>query len=700
MKKILMALLAIGECSCVSKMATEYPTAEKIPHRLEKQGDVRIDNYFWMKERENPKLLQHLTDENNFTESKLAPVKALEEQLFQEMKKRTKEDESTYPIQKGAYRYWAKFIPGGQYPVYLRQKGPKAPPETLIDGNAMAKGHEYFQSTAPIMSPNQELMAVGIDTQGRRFFNFEFTNLTSRKKLPVKVEKVSSNLVWAADNKTVFYTAQNPDTLRAENIYRLNIENGEKTLVYHEKDETFNAYLYQSISKKHTFISASSTLTSEILYIESLHPEKPFDIFLQREREHEYDVIDGGDRFYIVSNWQAKNFRVFETPYNQTNKSNWKEIIPHRDDTLITGLIAFKKNLVLSEKSKGLDQIRIYDRSSLASSLIPFLDQSYTASVHSNVNFDSHLVRYDYESMRLPQSTFDFDMNTKTSKLLKTREVPNYNPELYRTERLWVTARDGTKVPVSLLMKKDFVPSAQNPLLVYGYGSYGASSDPYFSQTIMSLIDRGFVYAIAHIRGGSELGRTWYDDGRVLNKKNTFFDFIDVTDSLIKQKYADPKRVYAYGGSAGGLLMGVIINERPELYHGVVAAVPFVDIITTMLDESIPLTTGEYDEWGNPNEKKYYDYIKSYSPYDNVKKHDYPNLLVTTGLHDSQVQYWEPAKWVAKIREMKTNPSLVLLKTNMSAGHGGASGRYDSLKERATDFAFMLMLDKNRVGTQ
>jgi oligopeptidase B len=690
---IMTVSLALG--GCVHKSSQDAPQPDKVPHHLTKFDNLRIDNYFWLKDRGNPKVIAHLEAENSLTERTLAPVKVLEETLFQEMKRRTKEDDASVPVKKGPFEYWVKHVPGGQYPVFLRRlrSAPTSGEQVLIDGNERAKGHDFFQSTSPIISPNQEIMAFGIDTKGRRFFDFEFKNLVTGKILPLRIQNITANLVWAADNETVFYAEQNPKTLRSEKIYRLNIKSGEKKLVYFEQDETFGVFLYQSVSKKFIYIASNSTLTTEIRYLEAKYPERPFQIFLDREREHEYEVQDGRDRFYVVSNWKAKNFRVFELMRPSSDRSTWKEIIPHRADTLITNLTVFKNYLVVSEKTNGLDQIRIYDRKTLVSSLIPFTDQSYTVGVHSAAEFESELVRYDYESMRIPETTFDFDMKKLTSQRLKTREVPTYNQELYRTERIWVQGRDGTKIPVSLLMRKDVSANGKNPLFIYGYGAYGASSDPLFSQTIMSLVDRGFVYAIAHVRGGSELGRSWYDDGRGLHKKNSFNDFIDCTEALISLKYADPRRIYAYGASAGGLLMGAVMNQRPDLYRGIVAAVPFVDVITTMLDESIPLTTSEYDEWGNPNEKTYYEYILSYSPYDNVAKKSYPHLFVTTGLHDSQVQYWEPAKWVAKLRELKTDSNLILLKTNMSAGHGGASGRYNSLKERATDFAFVLLLD-------
>lgn len=691
----------------------DFPKAMKRPHLLTLHGDDRIDNYFWMKDRENPEVIAYLEAENKATERVLAPVKTLEEKLFQEMKKRTREDESSVPVKKENYEYWTQFVPGGQYPIFFRRrldhlsqgntKAHSTEAEVIFDGNLRAQGLDFFQTTSPIMSPKQDIMAIGIDSQGRRFFDFEFKNLVTSNLLKFKLKKITANLIWAADNKTVFYVQQDPNTLRADRVYRANVLTGKIELVYTEKDPTFDVHISHSVSKKFIYLHSSSTLSSEVRFIDASAPMGEFHLFLAREKDHEYDVEDGVDRFYIISNWQAPNFRVFELPIPQTsqlkkklgpfNKDSWREIIPHRTDTLITGLTVFKNHLVVSEKSMGLDQIHVFSRQSLSNYLIPFSDQSYSAEVHSATEYASEKVRYDFESLRLPASTFDYDLNSRESILLKTKDVPTYNPELYKTERVWIQTKDGEKVPVSLLMKRNFKPEGKNPLLIYGYGAYGLSSDANFNQSIVSLIDRGFVYAIAHIRGGSELGRRWYDQGRVLKKKNSFDDFIACTERLLKLNYADSRRVYAMGGSAGGLLMGAVMNQRPDLYRGIVAAVPFVDVVTTMLDDSIPLTTSEYDEWGNPNEKTYYYYIRSYSPYDNVGAKTYPHLLVTTGLHDSQVQYWEPAKWVAKLRDQKSNNNLILLKTNMGAGHGGPSGRYERLKEEALEFSFLLMID-------
>ncbi|MES3037686.1 MAG: S9 family peptidase, partial [Bdellovibrionota bacterium] len=636
---LLATLGSLAGVSCMHKYPQNFPKPAQKPYTLEKHGDKRSDPYFWLRERENPEVVKYLQNENIYTNEVMAHTLPLQEKLFLEMKSRIKENDSSYPFKKGEYQYWSKFETGKQYPVYMRKlvkEGSRE--ETLLDGNEMAKGLAYFQTTGPMISPNTKLMAYGVDSQGRRFFNIHFKDLSTGKNLDAKLENMTGNMVWAQDNETVFFSQQDPKTLRADKIYRYNIKTHKKDLVFEEKDETFNAHVGQGgLPRNYIFISSSSTLTSEIRYVSSHRPTEAFKVFYPRHREHEYSVVDGGDRFYVFTNDGAPNFKLMETPIEKTDKKHWKEVLPHRTDELLGDVEVFKNHLVVLTKKDGLDHLRIYRRDTMKMFEVPFQDASYSLSLHSNVEYEPTFVRFDFESLRLPESTFDLDLETQKQTLRKTREVPSYNPELYRTERLWVVARDGTKVPVSLLMLKDIKPKGENPMLVYGYGSYGMSMDAYFMSSMFSLIDRGFVFAMAHIRGGSELGRAWYDNGRVLNKKNTFNDFIDITEWLIKNNYANSKRVYAMGGSAGGLLMGTIINDRPDLYNGIVAQVPFVDVVTTMLDDTIPLTTGEYDEWGNPNEKQFYDYIKSYSPYDNVGRHPYPNMLVTTGLHDSQV---------------------------------------------------------------
>ncbi len=681
--------------ACAHQMPSQPPPTAKIDKVLTEHGDSRVDSYYWLKERENPKLIEHLNKENAYTAAVLAPASDVEEKLFSEMKMRVKEEDSSYPIKDGEFYYSHRYEKSQQYPVHIRQKDSlKAPAEILIDGPALAKGTTYFHTQGPNISPSQHLLAYAVDTQGRRFYTVFFKDLRSGLLLDNKIENVTGNLVWAQDNETVFYTAQNFETLRSEKIYRYNIRTRKTDLIYFEKDETFGVYLGQSLSKKFIYIASGSTLTSEYRYLPSDKPFGKFKIFTPRVREHEYSVTDDGKRFYILSNKNAKNRKIMTTSLSQTNQKHWKPLIPHRSNIFIDEFLVFSNHLVVAARHNGLSQLMAYDKSGKNPFSISFQDPAYMAAIGSNRELNTDNFRYDYESMRQPDSVYDFDLKNHVSVLRKQKEVPTYNPELYKIERIFIKARDGTEVPISLLMKKDFVANAEAPLLVYGYGSYGYSLDAEFSSSIFSLINRGYVYALIHVRGGAEMGRQWYDQGRTMNKKSSFNDFIDATEGLLSLKYADPKRVFAMGGSAGGLLMGAVVNQRPDLYRGVVAQVPFVDVLTTMLDETIPLTTSEYDEWGNPHKKEAYDYIKSYSPYDNVVDNKYPSILATTGLHDSQVQYWEPAKWVAKLRDHNKSPdSVILLKTNMGAGHGGASGRFDRLKEVATNFSFMLLVD-------
>lgn len=675
------------------KFPQNYPQAEKIPHTHVKHGDARLDNYFWLRDRENPKVASYLEAENAYTAEVMRPVAELEKKVFNELKSRIKEDDSSVPFKKGDYYYYARYEAGQQYPIHARKRESlSGAEEILINQNELAKGFQYFDGTPPVISPNQEWMIYGVDTVGRRFYKLYIKNLKTGKVLSETIDKVVGNVTWAADNKTIFYSQQHPDTLRAERIYRYNIETKKQDLVFHEKDETYRCFVYTSLSKKYVYIISQSTLTTEVRFVPADKPEENFRIFTPRQEGHEYSVHDDGKRFFILTNLHARNFKLVTAELAQTDIKNWKDLIPHRQDVYLEDITVFKNYIALSERKDGLSRLTIVDLQAKNPYVIPFPDQSYLASEGDNAEFDTEIFRYEYESMRLPESTYDLNMKTHALELKRTKEVPNYNPDLYRTERIFIPARDGTQVPVSLLMKKDHKNTAQAPLLVYGYGSYSANMDPWFSPSVFSLVDRGFVYAKAHIRGGGEMGRDWYDQGRTLSKMNTFYDFIDATEYLVKKKYAHPEKVFAMGGSAGGLLMGAVMNLRPDLYRGVVAQVPFVDVISTMLDESIPLTTNEYDEWGNPNDKKFYDYIKSYSPYDNVRRQAYPNTLITTGFHDSQVQYWEPAKWTAKLREYKTNDAVILLKTDMTSGHGGASGRFEQLKEIATEFAFILML--------
>lgn len=666
------------------------PLAAKTETRLEKHGHVRIDNFFWLKNREDKNVISYLEHENEYTDTTLKPYEILQNQIFNELKSRVIEDESSVPIQRAGFEYYSKFIPGKQYPVYLRRSLNDGHEVTLLDVNKESEGQSYYESSGPIMSYDHNLMAFAFDNQGRRFYTIQLKDLRTQELLPIKIEKATSNIVWSKDNRYFFYTKSDLETLRTYQVYRYDIQTKTSTLVLEEKDDTFEIFIYQNLAKNYIFALSNSTLTTEVKYLDANQPTSGFKIFLKREKEHEYEVYDGGDRFYIRSNWNAPNFRLLETPLNTVSKKDWKETIPHKADYYLEDVTVFKDYLVAALKHEGLDQLLIKDRKKNTEYFIPFTDRAYTAEADAQRDFSSKIFRYSFESMRQPEQIFDFNLETKNKELKKERAIPNFTPSQYKTDRIWITARDGRKVPVSLLMKADHHNDGMSPVLTYGYGSYGVSLTPYFSQSVFSLIDRGFVYAVIHVRGGSELGRYWYDEGRTIRKMNTFTDYIDATEELIKRKIVNKKSVFAMGGSAGGLLMGAIMNLRPDLYKGIVAQVPFVDVITTMLDDSIPLTTSEYDEWGNPNEKQLYDYILKYSPYDNIRKTSYPHLLVTTGLHDSQVQYWEPAKWVARLREMNTSNSLILLKTDMESGHGGSSGRYEKLKEKALEFTFIL----------
>ena len=663
---------------------------------LEMHGDVRVDDYYWLRERENPEVIAYLEAENAYTESVLAETKDLQEDLFEEIKGRIKEDDTSVPYFKGGYWYYTRFVEGGSYPIYCRKKGSMdASEEIMLDVNEMAEGYGYFNVGGREVSSNQQILAFAEDTQGRRIYTIKFKNLATGEMYEEEIPETVGNMAWANDNKTLFYTKQDLTTLQWNRIYKhvLGTDSSEDELVYEELDSTFYTFVYKSKSEEYLIIGSSQTLSTEYQYMDANTPSGTFQVIQPRERNLEYSIDHFGDHFYIRTNLDAQNFRLMRTPISATAKPNWEEVISHREDVLLESFEIFREYLVVRERKNGLIDLRVRPWDGSGEHYIEFDEPAYVAYISTNPEFDTNLLRFYYTSMTTPGTTYDYDMETMEKEIVKQEEVlGDFSSENYVTERLYATARDGVDVPISLVYKKGTAIDGTTPLLLYAYGSYGASIDPSFSSSRLSLLDRGFVYAIAHIRGGEELGRAWYEDGKLLNKKNTFTDFIDCAEYLIEQGYADPRRVFAQGGSAGGLLMGAIINMRPELWRGVVAHVPWVDVVTTMLDDSIPLTTSEYDEWGNPNDKTYYDYMLSYSPYDNVEAKDYPNLLVTTGLHDSQVQYWEPAKWVAKLRATKTDNNRLLLKTNMSAGHGGASGRYERYREIALDYAFMLDL--------
>ena len=675
------------------------PVPKIITKILEKLSDIRTDNYFWLNDRENPEVIDYLNQENAYYQEMTAHTQVLQGELFEEMKSRIKEDDESVPYFYNGYYYISRFETGKDYPIYSRKKGSlSANEEIMFNCNELSQGHTFFQLGGLSISPDNKFATFAVDTIGRRIYTLKVKNLETGEILKDIIENTSGGGTWANDNQTIFYTRQDKITLRSDKVFKhkLGTDSAEDVLVFHEKDDTFNVDVTKEKSKKYIVISSSSTLTTEFRTLLSDNPDGEFKVFQKRVRGLEYNISHFGDHFYVLTNKdKATNFKLMKTPESATKKENWEDIIAHREDVLLEDIDIFKDFLVVSERSNGLNKIRIMPWSGEGAYYLPFESETYTAYTTTNVDFETDMLRYGFQSMATPASVIDFNMKTKEKEIKKEQVVlgGKFDKNNYTEERVWASATDRTKIPISMVYRKGLKKDGNNPLLLYAYGSYGASMDPHFSSTRLTLLDRGFVYAIAHIRGGEDLGRQWYEEGKLLKKKNTFTDFIDCSRFLIEQKYTSPQHLYAEGGSAGGLLMGAVINMAPELYHGVIAQVPFVDVITTMLDDTIPLTTGEYDEWGNPNVKKYYDYMKSYSPYDNVTAQDYPNMYVSTGLHDSQVQYWEPAKWVAKLRALKTDKNLLLLDTNMDAGHGGASGRFEALKELAKEFSFLLDLE-------
>jgi oligopeptidase B len=679
------------------------PKATILPHSLEKHGHVRDDNYYWLNNRENPTVIEYLNQENEYYHQSTAHTKDFQKDLFEEMKARIKEDDESVPYFYNGYYYITRFEKGKDYPIHSRKKGNlQAKEEILFDCNKMAQGHAYFNLSGLSISEDNIWASFGIDTVSRRQYTIQIKNLVTGEILPIKLENTAGGATWASDNKTLFYSRKDEVTLRADKIYKHKIGTTveDDTLVYFEKDDTFDVSVYKSKSKKYIIINSSSTLTTEYQTVLAETPDAKFKVFQKRTRGLEYSISHFGNHFYIVTNKdKATNFKLMKTPENATSKENWVDVIAHREDVLLEDIDIFKDYLVVSERADGLNKIRIMPWGGEGEYYLPFESETYMAYTTTNLDFDTEILRYGYQSLATPPSVIDFNMKNKEKTILKEQEVlsrdfdSKFDKNNYQEERIWATATDGTKVPISMVYRKGMKKEGATPTLLYGYGSYGVTMDCHFSSVRLSLLDRGFIFAIAHIRGGEDLGRQWYDDGKLLKKKNTFTDFIDCSKFLISEKYTSPNHLYAEGGSAGGLLMGAIVNISPELYHGVIAQVPFVDVVTTMLDDTIPLTTGEYDEWGNPNAKKYYDYMLSYSPYDNVKAQSYPNMYIATGLHDPQVQYWEPAKWVAKLRVLKTDNNQLYLDTNMDAGHGGASGRFEAIKEIAKEYSFLIDLE-------
>ncbi len=670
------------------------PVAAVRPHRFDEFGGVRTDPYYWLKERSNPEVIQYLEAENSYTKAVMAHTEPLQNRLYEELKGRVLQNDQSVPFREGNYFYYTRLVEGKNYPIYARKRGAvSAPEEILIDANALAEGKATYLIRAWEISPREDLLAFGEDTTGGRVSAIRFKNLSTGAMLSDVIPRAIGGIAWAEDNRTLFYTKPDPVSVRPYQVYRhrLGTDAAADQMVYEDKDETYYVSVFKTKSRAYIMIQSSQTLATEYSYIRADQPDAAFRVMFPRERGHEYYANHFGDYFYILSNDRAKNFRLMRTPVAKPGRDNWEEVIPHRPDVLLEDFEFFRDYLVLSERRDGLVQLRVRPWSGRGEYYLDFGEPAYLAYVSTNREFDTPMLRYVYTSLTTPSSTYDYDMRTKQKTLLKRDSIQGgFDPANYVTERLYTTARDGARVPVSLVYRKGIARPA--PMLLTGYGSYGSSSDPTFSSDRLSLLDRGFVFAIAHIRGGSEMGRAWYENGRQLQKKNTFTDFVDVADDLIRRGYTSSDRLFARGASAGGLLMGAVVNLRPELFKGVIAGVPYVDVITTMMDSTIPLTTGEYDEWGNPHDSTFYRYMLSYSPYDQVERKAYPNLLITAGLYDTQVLYVEPAKWTAKLRSMKTDNNRLILRTNMEAGHGGASGRYKHWRDVAFEYAFLLDL--------
>ncbi|OWP62410.1 oligopeptidase B [Hymenobacter amundsenii] len=673
------------------------PVAAGRPKLLVSPFGTRTDDYYWLQERDNLEVLAYLEAENAYFEAQMAPVQDLQAALVREIRGRMQEQDESVPYLDNGYYYYVRYETGAEYPIYCRKLGSlEAPEQVLLDANALAVGHDYYHLGGLEVSNDNQVLAYADDTVSRRLYTLRFRNLTTGQEYPEAIANTSGNAVWATDNQTVFYTKKDENTLLDYQVYRhmLGSDPATDVLVYEETDNTFYTAVTRSKSREYILIQLTSTMAAETWFLPAAAPTQPLQLVQAREDDHLYEVEHFGPDFYILSNDGAPNFRLLKTPVTAPGKENWQEVIGHRDDVFLENMELLRDYLVLGERHEGLLKLRVRPwHNPTQEHYLPFGEPTYTAAIGINPEFDTTVLRYVYSSLTTPTSTFDYDLATRHSTLRKEQPVlGGFRKQDYATERLYAPAADGTRIPLSVVYKKGFKLDGSAPLLQYAYGSYGLSMDATFSAARLSLLDRGFVYVICHIRGGQELGRQWYENGKKLRKKNTFTDFTDCSKYLITQQYTAADRLFAMGGSAGGLLMGAIINLHPELYRGVVAAVPFVDVVTTMLDDTIPLTTGEYDEWGNPNQQEFYDYMLSYSPYDNVQAQAYPNMLVTTGLHDSQVQYFEPAKWVAKLRALKTDSNLLLLHTDLAAGHGGASGRFKSIHDVARQFAFMLLL--------
>ena len=704
MKKIIL-ILTIIMSACMQK--TIPPVANKIPYEMTEHGDTRIDNYYWMRltdeqksankyDKQTQEVVDYIDAENSYTQSSLSHTKKLQNDLFEEIIGRIEKDDESVPYFDNGYYYYSRYESGKEYAIHCRKKDSLSGSEEIIlDENILADGFDYFAVGGRRVSPDNKWLAYGVDTLSRRLYEIHFKNLETGEVLETTIPNSSGSVAWANDNKTVFYTSKNEITLLGEKIWRhkMGSDSSNDELIYFEEDDTFYTGVYRSKSGKFIIIYHQSTLVSDYQILNANNPDGLFKKFTKRGTEHEYSIDHYKNKFYIITNWKAKNNRLMETPDKRTNMSNWKEVISHRNDVHLLGMEIFKNHLVLNERKDGLRGLRIIHQKSGKDEYLDFGEATYTASISVNEEFDTNILRYSYTSMLTPRSTYDYNMDSGALNLLKQQKVVGgYDQSLYHSERIYAPARDGNKIPISMVYRKDMKKDSSQNLLLYAYGSYGSTRDPYFTSTRLSLLDRGFIYAIAHVRGGQIYGRQSYDDGKMLNKKNTFNDFIDAGKDLIQRKYTDSDHLFAEGGSAGGLLIGAVVNMEPELWKGAIAAVPFVDVITTMLDASIPLTSGEWDEWGNPKEKKYYDYMLSYSPYDQIIDRNYPNLLVTSGFFDSQVQYWEPLKYVAKLRDNWQSNNKLFLHMNMDAGHGGKSGRFRRYREVALEYAFIFDL--------
>ncbi len=676
---------------CPAKPLTP-PVAKVEPKTTVVLGDTLVDNYAWLREKTNPEVIKYLEDENAYTEAMMKPTKGLQKKLYKEMLARIKETDESVPVKIDSFYYYTRTVKGSQYPIYCRKKGSlEGAEEVLLDQNQLAAGHKYCEIGEFKVSPNHQLLAYAVDFNGSEMHLLVFKDLNSGKILADTIRDVSYGLEWANDNQTIFYTTLDT-VMRPDKLWRHRLGDAPTNdiMVFHEPDEMFYLGLGKTRSQAYLMLVLGSQITTEVHYLSADQPNGQFQLFCPRKSGVEYSLDHHGDKFYILTNENAINFRLLETPINKPDKRNWKEKIAHRPDVMLSGIDLFRDHLVVYERENGLEKIRIENLNTGATHFVDFPEPVYTLDGDENPDFNTSTLRFKYTSLVTPSSVYDYDMENKTRELKKQSEVlGGYDPEQYQSERIYATASDGVKVPVSLVYKKGLVKDGSHPLYLYGYGAYGYPSEARFSSVRLSLLDRGFIYAIAHVRGGGEMGRPWYENGKLLHKKNTFTDFIACAELLVAEKYTSPAKLVANGGSAGGLLMGTITNLRPELFKVIVADVPFVDLINTMLDKSIPLTAIEWEEWGNPNLEKYYAYMKSYSPYDNVAAKDYPHLLITAGLNDPRVAYWEPAKWTAKLRALKTDDNVLLLKTDMGKGHFSATGRYDYLKEIAFEYAFI-----------